>query len=242
MANYNDPITKYPYYTKDFKDRNKKFKSDIDANIYKIGLSITGEFGNRVATLSAGYNGHDDKTNYFIFNRDQLEELKTMIEDTIDEIDKDWEKNQELGKLRDELESYISKGYVRRLQVIKTQTIIPNGFDNRLYTPYVIKPVFEYDIPDDDVNLGFNYIDLLYLSPDQEKFEETLHYLKCGHDELEIEFIGYNRREELRKYIMEAKDNLKNFDYKKHYSRENMPSQEDIKAVRDILKKLGMIK
>lgn len=242
MSNYNDPITKYPYYIKDFRDRSKKFKSEVDSNTYKFGLSITGEFGNRVATISTGYLGHDDKTNYFILNRDQLEELKTMIDEIIYEIDKDWEKNQELGKLRDELESYISKGYVKKLQVIKTKTTIPNGFDNRLYTPYVIKPIFEYDIPDDDINIGFNYIDLLYLSPDQEKFEETLHYLKCGHDDLEIEFVGYNRKEELRKYIMDAKENLKNFDYKEHYSRDKMPSKEDIEKAKEILKKLGMIK
>ena len=236
----NDSITKHPYYQKDFIDKTKKIKSNIDDNIYKIGMSITGEFGDRMVTMSTGYAGHDNITNYFIFTKNDLLSIREMIDKTIEEIDEDKNKKEELDSLREELKTYIEIGIVHKIQVIKTNSVIPNGYHNELYSAYKIKPVFDIEGKDiqDDVNIGLNYIEFLYLSPNENKFNETLSYLKCGHDEVEIEFIGYDRKEEVKKYILGAKKDLEKFDIKDHFSKR--PSQEDINKAKDILGKLGM--
>ena len=245
MSIYNDSITKRPYYQKDFIDKEIKIKSSVDPNTYKIGISITGEFGNRMATLSTGYDGYDDKTNYFIFDRNALLSIRDMIDTAIDEIDEDNNKNNELYLIREELEKYIEMGYVKKINVEKIKTTIPNGFHDGIYSPYIIRPVFDLSsIPNDveeSINTGLNYIEFLYLSPNEDKYKETLSYLKCGHDEIEINFIGYNRKEEVRKYILEAKKELDRFDIKDHFSKKNAPSPEEIAKAKDILRNLGML-
>lgn len=237
---YIDSSIKRPYYQKDFIETIKKIKSHIDENIYKVGVSITGEAGNRLATVSTGYAGHDDITNYFIFDKDDLLTIREMIDTAIKEIDDDKNKKKELDSIRDELKRYIEHGYVKKIKIIRTSTFIPNGYHDGLYSAYQIKPIFEVDDNvEEDVNIGLTYIEFLYLSPNEDQFNKTLSYLKCGHDEVEIEFIGYNRKEEVKKYIMEAKRDLSNFDIKDHFNKR--PSQEDINKAKDILSKLGMI-
>lgn len=238
---YDDNTTKRPYYPKDFIDRVKKIKSNTDNNVYNIGMSITGEFGNRMATMTTGYSGHDDLTNYFIFTKEDLLSIREMIDIAIEEIDGDTEKKKDLDLLREELKSYIEKGYVSKIQVIKTNTVVPNGFHDGLYTAFQIKPVFDIQGKDIDINIniGLNYIEFLYLSPNEVKFKETIQYLNMGHDEVEIEFIGYDRKEEIRKYILDAKKELNNFDIKGHFDRKP-PTQEEIKKAKDILEKIGM--
>lgn len=243
MSNvYEDKEIKRPYYPKDFMDSIKKIKSHTDNNTYKIGLSITGEFGNRMATLSTGYAGHDDITNYFIFDKVDLLSIRELIDRAILEIDGDTEKKKELDSLREELKTYVEKGYVKKIQVIKTNTLVPNGFHDGVYSAYQIKPIFDLNGKDPDipVNIGLSYIEFLYLSPNEEKFKATIKYLNFGHNEIDIEFIGYNREEEIRKYILEAKKDLKNFDIKDHFSRKP-PTQDEIKKAKDILANLGMI-
>lgn len=232
--NYIDKSKVHAYYRSDFIEKDIKIKSDTDS-IYNFGVRVTGENGNRRIYLTSGYNNTEEYTNHFVLSVEDIEKLEALIIEAKTQINEDKKANVLLDDMRNELKRYIENDYIDKIKLIRQDIIYPNGFNKELYIPFLIQPEFSLDIPDDDINLGFNYIEFLHLSMKEDEYQKTLDYIRFDHKEIPIVFVGYDRKEEIRKYIKEAKKDLKNYDP----SKRKPPTKEQMDRAMDIMKKMG---
>lgn len=236
-TNFIDKKTKNPYRKVPYVEKTCKISHKELTVVGQIKSTISGEFGERKAYLTTGYKGDDDNINHFVLSRTDLKLLIDQLQSTLDEIDEDSASYQWSNKILEEFHSYLDTGYVESIIMKRLKMEIP-GFNPLLYIPFNIKPVFKNDIPNDiGVNLEFNFIQCIHLDINENLYNETLDTLRNGHTEIPITFIGYDRKEEIKKLIESAKKDLKDFDP----SKKKPPTPEQREIAQKTLEKMGYI-
>ena len=239
MRNYIKSETINPYPKKDFTcKRSVKITQDALSSEGLFTSEITGEFGNRKAYITTGYIGDDSLTNNFVVSEDTLEEIIDNLQYVLANIKHDKELKSHEDSLMDTLHEYIRLGYVEGITLERLNMEIP-GFNSSLYKVFKIKPKFIYNIdPNAGVNLEFSFIKCLHLDLNQEKYNKTIDDIRNGDNTIPIKFIGYDRKEEIKKFIISAKKELEGYDP----SNNIPPTPEQINSAKDIMKKIGLIK
>lgn len=236
-SNFIDKETKNPYRKAPYVEKTCKINHQEISGIGKITSTISGEFGDRKAYISTGYIGDEDRTNYFVLSRLHLELLIEQLQSILTEIDEDKACYQYSEEILKEFHTYLDSGHVESIIIRKLKMDMP-GFNSLLYIPFNIKPVFKNDIPlDAGVNLEFNFIQYLHLDMNETKYNDTLNNLRNGHTEIPITFIGYDRKEEIKKLIASAQKDLKDFDP----SKRKPPTPEQREIAKKTLEKMGYV-
>lgn len=218
--NYLDDSTHRPYRLKPYSYKPVKVLPKIpNTSLGKIEMELSGEYGARQAFLTVGYKNSPEHDVYLLMDVDELKRTRELIDQMISDIEEDINYKGSRGLLLEEFHRYLDHGYVKEVVMTKLKTKLP-GFNPNLYTIFHVTMRFKEDIPDDYINLKYNFVYCMHLSASEKDYEKSMDELLGGHfkdEDLKITMIGYNRQEEVNKYLKEAKKDLKNFDPKKDH-------------------------
>lgn len=220
-----------PYNMDKCEDKSVEIKPE-ELNVTGfIKSSLTGEFGNRQAYLQTGYYGHDG-SNYFVASEEELRNIIDSLEYILENILTDKTAKRMEDELLDELYRYIDNGYVKSIKLTRMKLSVP-GFSSALYIPFKVEPEFNYDLPDDNINLGFNFLRMFRFPIKEEEYQEELKKITNSKD-ISIHFVGFDRKQQIRDFIKDAKDSLKDYDPSKNLP----PTREQVSKVLNIFSDL----
>lgn len=234
MSNFINKINKNPYRIKDYRKNTLRIVNKELNSVGVITSEITGEFGDRKAYITTGYEGTDEHTNFFIISKEDLDILISNLLNLYEDITDDSNIKLSESELMYELHSYITNGYIKSITLRKLNIELP-GFNPNLYTPFNIEPEFKNDLPDDNINLGLNFVKVLRIKIRDKDYNDMLDYIRNGDKNIPIKFIGFDRNEQIKKYINDAKKELKDFDP----SKRKMPTKEQRELALKTLSNIG---
>lgn len=212
-----DKQTHNPYDLVSYKPKkiiishNDKDSDTKDLLTYKFNFEVTGSNIERLLLLGAGYAEGDIETNHYILDENDIQKLVDQLLIEKERIEKSKKAKEEVKYLHSILNAYLDEGYVESITLEYKPTSLPPYFSPLLYKAFNIKPNFrkDIDIPS-EVNTAFNFLEVLSLSLNEGKFDETMNYIR-NYKDIPIHFIGYDRDKEIEKRKKEAMKELKEY-------------------------------
>lgn len=202
--NFINSITQNPF--KDVKEFNvtKKINKSFLSQVYKFSASINGESGKKNVSFTAGYIGYDYDNTFFL-DEAEINILIELLTSAKKELVKDKNVVNEKDKLYHILHSYVKKGYVDHIDCTITNKDTPKGY-NELFKVVHIQPHFISELPEDDINLKFNFEDILAIQPNQNHLDKLADSIRGSKDSnIKVNWLNYNMKKERDKIIAKAK-------------------------------------
>lgn len=191
------------FISKPLKIRNNKLNQ-----IYNFEVSVDGVVGDKDLILTTGYKGYSDLNNTFILKEEDIDKLIELLISGKKILEDDKNVTIERQKQYDILHEYIDKGYIEKIYCKVLSDNLPYGY-NELFRKVLISPKFKTDLPQDGINLSFNFIDILLVQPDNNHFKKLNNQINKNSD-IEVEWTGYNIEKEKKKIIEKAKKDYQN--------------------------------
>lgn len=237
--NYMDNNIRRPYRLQSYSYKPVKILPKIpNTSLGKIEMELSGEYGNRQAFLTIGYKGSPEHDLYLLMDKEELKKTRDLIDQMISDIEEDKKYSQSSRMILEEFHRYLGRGYVKEVILTKLKTELP-GFNTALYTIFHVEMKFKEDVPNDYINLKYNFIYCVHLSANEKDYIDTMNKLFGGHfkdKDLKITMIGYNRQEDIAKYIRDAKKDLANFDPK----RDHALTEEQRNFIKNYYESMGL--
>lgn len=208
------------FISKPLKIRNEKLNQ-----IYNFEVSVDGVVGDKDLILTTGYKGYSDLSNTFILKEEDIDKLIELLVSGKKILEEDKNVIIERKKQYDTLYEYIDKGYVEKICCNVLSDNLPYGY-NELFKKVLISPKFKTDLPQDGINLTFNFVDILLVQPNDNHFKKLNNQINKNSD-IEVEWTGYDIEKEKKKIIEKAKR-----DYQNNIGRSsNLSVEEKLKYI-----------
>jgi len=204
-----NPYDLTSYKKEKIKVMNSK-KNDLKKDLldYHFDLEVTGSGIDRQVLLTAGYYGGSDNDSYFILDKDTITKMIDKLNSMYKAIELAEKANDKVKELHEQLDEYLKAGYIESITLDHRKNMLPPYFNSALYKAFIIRPNFKTDIDiPSEVNTGFNFLEVLKLKINEDKFDETMNYVRHYND-IPIHFIGYDYNEEVEKRKKEAMKDL----------------------------------
>lgn len=171
---------------------------------YKFEFEISGDNLNRKILFTAGYLGGTakDQDNIFILEEESIDDLITKLQLEKERIQKAKENKKRLEELHKQLGEYLKAGYITKIIMRHQPTRLPPYYNKLIYKAFIIEPVFKNDCPS-EVNTGFNFLEVLHLPIEEKEFDKVMNYVR-HYEDIPIETIGFDIRDEIEKRKKEA--------------------------------------
>lgn len=183
--------------------KKDKYKSSL-AN-YKFAFGIQGDNIDKELLMTCSYIGGDNEECSFILEEEDIDKLigKLQIVKSVIEIGKNI--RNEIKKCHDILNGYINAGYIESITITRKDYLLPPYYQPSLFMAFVIQPIFKNTVkPSDSVNTMFNFLEVLHLDIDENKYAKTMEYIRNHHEEIPISIIGWDRDAIIEKRKKEA--------------------------------------
>lgn len=233
-----DAITRNPYNLVEYRDEKLKiFNSKKDQNNrndlvdYLFNFRISGTNDNNLLLLTTGYLSDDKDDNYFILDEDDIDKMIDRLKTVKERISISKKVSEKIKELHKELNRYLKAGYIESITLELKENMLPPYFQKEFYKTFIIRPNFKKDIEiPNEVNTGFNFIEVLHLDINEGKFDEVMNYIR-DYNDIPIHFVGYDHADTIRKRQKEALRDLDEAS-KKGYRY----SKEDIEKYRKMMR------
>lgn len=203
--NYIDSTTINPYTNVRVYEDKKKIKQEKLNQLYLMKVTVAGEVGNKEISFTAGYKSNPEYDNTFILDEDGITNLIELLHNAKKELIRDKDVKNRISKLYNILNHYIDNGWV---ESIKCEVLsgVPDGYNSNIFKTVKITPTFKHDIPDNsDINLGFNFIDVIHIDITDNGFNKLNNRLVNNHTDISVEWINFDRKKEQDKAVKKAK-------------------------------------
>lgn len=216
--------------------KEDKYKSSL-AN-YKFTFDIQGDNIDKELLLSCSYIGGDNDEYTFVLEENDIDELITRLQETKDIIAKGKQIREKIKECHDTLNEYIKAGYIESITLEKRDYLLPPYYNKSLYMAFAIKPEFKKDTKYlTEVNTMFNFLEVLHLSIDENKFAQTMEYIRNYHEEIPITIIGWDRNAIIEKRRKEA---LKDADKRIQDMKDGTKEKNDAKYRNMLCEMVGL--
>ena len=176
---------------------------------YKFEVTVGGVVGEKEVSVITGYRGKDEYDNTFILDRDNLDTLIDMLTEAKKELIRDKELLTQKEKLYHLLYHYIDHGYVNKVicKVLKDRQL-PDGYNPDSFNIVQISVEFIDDLPEDDINLRFIFIDVVHIPIDSKGLTGFKKTLSHNNENVKVDIIGFDQYAEGQKAVKKAKRDL----------------------------------
>lgn len=174
--------------------------------VYKFEVTVGGIVGEKEVSVITGYKNRDDYDNTFILNKDNLDTFIDMLTEAKKELIRDKELSMEKDKLYHILYHYIDNGWVKKVICEVMNNIqLPVGYNADAFKVVNISVEFIEDLPEEDINLKFNFIDVLHIPIDNTGMNSFKKTLTHNNENVEVSIIGFDQYAEGKKAVKKAK-------------------------------------
>lgn len=204
--NFINSTTSNPYRGLRLFNKKKNMVNTKLNQVYKFEVTVGGIVGEKEVSVVTGYKGRDDYDNTFILNKDNLDTFIDMLTEAKKELMRDKELSIQKEKLYHILYHYIDNGWVNKVICeVMNNMQLPEGYNPDAFKVVKISVVFNNDLPDEDINLKFNFIDVLHIPIDSRGLSSFKDTLTHKNENVELSIIGFDQFEEGRKAVKKAK-------------------------------------
>lgn len=202
--NFINASTTNPFREVSLFSKTKKVVNSKLNQVYKFGVSVAGVVGEKEVCITTGYKGREDYDNTFFLTEDDINVYIDILTEAKKELAKDKEVVNKRNRLYNILNRYIDNNWVKTINCKVVDTQVPEGYNPDTFK--VVKISVEYidDLPEEDINLQFNFIDVVHIPVDSRGLTMFKKKLSHSNENVQVNIIGFDTFKEGKKAAEKA--------------------------------------